>query len=270
MIITNKLADHLEMAEIIMFESRLDALKEVQHNALGIEIGYFDGACAFSIKGIPGPSYNVVKGNSLQSELTVQNILDFYKEKEIPVRFDIAPQYVKTDTLQKLHHAGLSQSDFHTTLYSAVNNEFVSEWKNTNIAIRALREEEFDIYGALYVEGFHMPPFLVDSVAENNKVLYDKPGWSFYIAALDNEDVGIGSMFIHHNTAILAASAVKPSARNKGIHQALIQHRMNEALQQNCKHLIGHAKFASISQNNMERCGMTIAYTKSIWTEVNK
>lgn len=270
LVITKKLADHLEMAEITMFESRLDALKEVQNNALGIEIGHFDGAFAFSIKGIPGPSFNVVKGNSLQSEQTVQNILDFYKEKGIPVRFEIAPQYINAEIIQKLHHAVLYQSDFHTTLYSVMKDEAPSECKNSNFAIRAINEKEFNIFGELYVEGFHMPPFLVDSVAENNKVLYDKPGWTFYIATLNNEDVGIGSMFVHNNTAILAASAVKPNARNKGIHQALIQHRMNEALQKNCKHLIGHAKFTSISQNNMERCGMTIAYTKSIWTEANK
>lgn len=66
----------------------------------------------------------------------------------------------------------------------------------------------------------------------------------------------------------IAASAVKPKARNQGIHQALIQFRINEALQQNCSLMIGHAKFASISQNNMERCGLRMAYTKSIWIEV--
>lgn len=100
-----------------------------------------------------------------------------------------------------------------------------------------------------------------------DKVLYDKPGWSFYIASLQGEDVGIGSLYINDGTAILAASAVKPKARNQGIHQVLIQFRINEALQQNCSLMIGHAKFASISQNNMERCGLRMAYTKSIWTE---
>ncbi|EON71275.1 acetyltransferase [Lysinibacillus sphaericus OT4b.31] len=33
--------------------------------------------------------------------------------------------------------------------------------------------------------------------------------------------------------------------------------------------VIGHAKFASTSQNNMERCGLKMANTKSIWTDVN-
>ncbi|WP_155593928.1 GNAT family N-acetyltransferase [Lysinibacillus cavernae] len=269
MVMTRKLADHLEMAEIKMFASRLRAIEGLQHNAIGVEIGQFDGAYAFSIKSIPGPSYNVVKGDSLQSEHLVETILAFYKEKGIPARFDVAPQYMNASSLQKLHHAGFFQSDFHTTLYSALSSEYVGELKNSIIEIRTIQEDEFDFYGKLYVEGFNMPRFLADSVAANNKVLYDKPGWSFYIASLNNEDVGIGSMFVHNSTAILAASAVQHSARNKGIHQALIQYRVKEAVKQNCKHVVGHAKFASTSQKNMERCGMTIAYTKSIWTEVN-
>lgn len=62
---TKNLADHFEMTEIKMFESRLNAIKEIQNNAMGVEIGQFDGAYAFSIKNIPGPSYNVVKGDGL-------------------------------------------------------------------------------------------------------------------------------------------------------------------------------------------------------------
>ncbi|MEY9971152.1 hypothetical protein ABH966_001518 [Lysinibacillus sp. RC46] len=132
--------------------------------------------------------------------------------------------------------------------------ERVGKTKNSSIKIRQIDEAEFDRYGNIYVEGFGMPAFLAESVTANNKVLYDKPGWSFYIASFQDEDVGIGSLYINDGTAILAASAVKLIARNQGIHQAFIQFRINEALQQNCSLMIGHAKFASISQNNMEHC----------------
>ncbi|MFF2178370.1 GNAT family N-acetyltransferase [Lysinibacillus sp. NPDC058147] len=267
MIITKNLANHLEETEIKMFESRLNAIKEIQNNAMGVEIGQFEGVYAFSIKNIPGPSYNVVKGNSLGSENTIDKILSFYRTREIPVRFDLAPQYINATSLQKLHNAGLYQSDFHATLYCELNEETVEKTKNSCIKLRQIKEDEFDRYGNIYVEGFGMPAFLAEGVAINNQVLYDKPGWSFYIASLQGEDVGIGSLYINDGTAILAASAVKPIARNQGIHQALIQFRINEALQQNCSLMIGHAKFASISQNNMERCGLRMAYTKSIWTE---
>lgn len=116
MVITKKLANHLEETEIKMFKSRFNAIKEIKNNAMGVEIGQFEGAYAFFIKNIPGPSYNVVKGDSLSSENTIDKILSFYKTREIPARFDLAPQYVNTTSLQKLHNAGLFQSDFHATL----------------------------------------------------------------------------------------------------------------------------------------------------------
>ncbi|MGE7946044.1 GNAT family N-acetyltransferase [Lysinibacillus sp. NPDC093688] len=267
MVITKNLVDHFEMTEVKMFESRLNAIKEIQNNALGVEVGQFDGAYAFSIKNIPGPSYNVVKGDSLGSENTIDKILSFYRAREIPARFDLAPQYVNATSLQKLHNAGLFQSDFHATLYCELNEETMGKTKDSPIKIRQIKEDEFDCYGNIYAEGFGMPAFLAQSVATNNQVLHDKPGWSFYIASLHNEDVGVGSLYVNNGTAILAASAVKPTARNQGIHQAFIQFRINKALKQNCSLMIGHAKFASISQNNMERCGLKMAYTKSIWTE---
>lgn len=251
-----------------MFESRLNAIKEFQNNAMGVEVGQFDDAYAFSIKNITGPSYNVVKGDSFSSEDTVDKILSFYRAREIPARFDLAPQYINATSLQKLHNAGFFQSDFHATLYCELNEEMVRKTKKSCIKIRQIKEDEFDRYGNIYVEGFGMPTFLAESVATNNQVLHDKPSWSFYIASLQGEDVGVGSLYVYNGTAVLATSAVKLIARNQGIHQALIQFRINESLKQNCSVMIGHAKFASISQNNMERCGLKIAYTKSIWTEV--
>jgi len=170
----------------------------------------------------------VVKGDSLGSENTIDKILSFYRKREIPVRFDLAPQYVNATSLQKLHNAGLFQSDFHATLYCELNEETVGKTKNSCIKLRQIKEDEFDRYGNIYVEGFGMPAFLAEGVAINNQVSYDKPGWSFYIASLQGEDVGIGSLYINDGTAILAASAVKPKARDQGIHQALIQLRITK------------------------------------------
>lgn len=268
MVLTKNDATILEMAEMRMFESRLTAIKELQDNAMGVAINQFDNAYAFSVKQIPGPSYNVVKGDWCSSEQKIEDILCFYKDRGISARFDLAPHYVNALSLEKLHKAGFYQSDFHATLCCDLNGKKEVELKNSAINIRPLRGNEFDLYAKIYVEGFGMPASLAASVAANNKVLHDKKGWSFYIASMQNEQVGIGSLFINDGRAILAASAVMPVARNQGIHQALINNRINEAIRQKCHVIVGHAKFGSISQNNMERCGLTMAYTKSIWTEV--
>ena len=43
---------------------------------------------------------------------------------------------------------------------------------------------------------------------------------------------------------------------------------MHVANQLGCELIVGQARFGSISQNNMERAGMKIAYTKAIWTKM--
>ncbi|WP_077247974.1 hypothetical protein [Bacillus sp. FJAT-27986] len=66
--------------------------------------------------------------------------------------------------------------------------------------------------------------------------------------------------------AYLAAAGTIPQYRNKGVQGALIQRRIIEAKRNNCKVIVGQASFGGISQNNMGRAGLKIAYTKSVWT----
>lgn len=49
----------------------------------------------------------------------------------------------------------------------------------SNITIRKLKENEFDIFADIYVCGFNMPSFTKDSVRQNNEILYNERGWHF-------------------------------------------------------------------------------------------
>ena len=74
-------------------------------------------------------------------------------------------------------------------------------------------------------------------------------------------------LFNENGIATLAAAATIPDLRNNGVQTALIQERINQAKLLNCTLVIGQAKFASTSQNNMERAGMKVAYTRAIWVK---
>ena len=111
-----------------------------------------------------------------------------------------------------------------------------------------------------------MPSFTKDSVRQNNEILYNEPGWQFFIAEVQNIPAGIGVLYINKGVVSLAASATLPEFQRKGCHTALIQKRIKTAIESNCTLIVGQARFGSGSQNNMERAHMKIAYTKSIWT----
>ncbi|CJC26741.1 Uncharacterised protein [Streptococcus pneumoniae] len=161
-------------------------------------------------------------------------------------------------------HIRQTHPSFHTALYSIPREG--SSLLPSNITIRKLKENEFDIFADIYVRGFNMPSFTKDSVRQNNEILYNEPGWHFFIAEVQNIPAGIGVLYINKGVASLAASATLPEFQRKGCHTALIQKRIKKAIESNCTLIVGQARFGSGSQNNMERAHMKIAYTKSIWT----
>lgn len=268
MVVNQELAVRLESSEIDTLWSRLTAIREINGNPMGVEIQKFGNATAFSVKNIPGSSFNTVKGLEDGDEQHVEKIIQFYKQKDIPVRFDLTPAHASTDLLTYLNKLGFYQLDFHTSLYRPVKSELIEEIIEPEISIRELKEDEFDIFAGIYIQSFQMLAFLKSAVAQNNKILYNNNNWTFYLASINNKPAGIGVLFIKDRVATLAAAATIPSLRNNGIHSALIKKRICQARLEQCDLIVGQAKFGSISQNNMERAGMRIGYIKSIWGKI--
>ena len=264
LVLNQELAERIEQSEIDCLHSRLTAIQQIQGNPMGVEIQQFGHATAFSVKNIPGPAFNTVKGLRAGDESYIEEILDFYKQKEIPARFEIAPANTSSELLTCLSKAGYYHHDFHTTLFKPLSVENKIE-DQPKLSIRKLEKEEFDTFADIYVKGFGMPDFLKNGVAQNNKILYDSEHWTFYLAIYENEPAGIGVLFTKNGIATLAAAATVPSLRNKGIQSALIKQRIEEASEKDCSLIIGQSRFGSVSQNNMEKAELQVAYTKAIW-----
>lgn len=264
-VVNKELGMRLENSEIDTLWSRLTAIQEINGNPMGVEIQKFGDATAFSVTNIPGPSFNTVKGLTDNDEKYVEDIIRFYNQKEIPVRFELTPAHVSSDLLTYLNKLGFYQLDFHTSLYRVTDSMLSEEEAEPQISIRELERDEFDTFAEIYTKGFQMPSFLKSDVAQNNKILYNNQNWTFYLASIDNVPAGIGVLFIKDSIATLAAAATVPSLRKKGIQSALIRKRIYQASLEECDLIVGQAKFGSTSQTNMEKAGMKIGYTKAIW-----
>lgn len=264
LVMKSDLAESLDQAETNVLHSRLTAIKNREGNPMGVEIQRIGGTTAFAARNIPGPSFNLVKGFNEADAEALDQIIDFYQGKGIPVRLEITPLNGSSDLLKMLHQKGFYQCDFHTTLF-AEPTDLVDIPINADIDIRRMQGSDFDLFGELYTKGFGMPGFLSQGIAENNEVLYGNRNWSFYLAFINNEPAGIGVIFIDDGAANLAAAAVLPVFRNRGVHSALIQARLYQAITQNSELVTGQARFGSASQNNMEKAGLKIGYTKAIW-----
>ncbi|MGN4436181.1 GNAT family N-acetyltransferase [Bacillus cereus group sp. MYBK69-1] len=264
-IMTPHTAQEIENAEINMLSSRLEALQAIKENPMQVQIEQFGSATAFSSKVIAGPAFNTIKG--ITNTTQIDEIISYYQSLQIPCRFEITPAQGTAELFQYLSQKGFYQSSFHTALYSTPRED--PSLLPSNISVRKLKENEFDVFADIYVRGFNMPSFTKDGVRQNNEILHNKPGWHFFIAEVQNIPAGIGVLYINKGVASLAASATLPEFQRKGCHTALIQKRIETAIESNCHLIVGQARFGSSSQNNMERAHMKIAYTKSIWTAKN-
>ncbi len=268
-ILTKTDMEIVEQSEIDTLVDRLMRVRSMNDNAMGVELKRFGNAVAFSVKNIPGPSFNTVKGVSGENLGNLDEIVEFYTNRGISARFEVTPGNASRDLFRKLSTMGFFQSGFHTALYRPLSTEEPQvAVADNNIQIEEICLANFDIFGELYTKGFGMPVAFKDYVTANNKVLAESDNWTFYLARVDGEPAGIAVLFRKNGVATLAASATVPDFRNKGVQTALIQKRIQRALEEGCRYLVGQAAFGSVSQKNMERAGLKVAYTNAIWEKV--
>ncbi|WP_433957404.1 GNAT family N-acetyltransferase [Cytobacillus horneckiae] len=244
--------------------SRLSAIQSIPGNPMGVEIKEFGQATAFTVKNIPGPSFNKVTGMSDFDADKLKEILRYYEARNIPVQFDISPVGASNQLLFAMAKEGLYQSGFHTSFYKKAER-CESPKEEGNIVIREIKGDEFQLFSKLYIKGFNLPEFTMKGIEENNAILYDHADWTFYLAFYQNEPVGLGVLYVNGHTASLNAAAVIPEHRGKGIHQALIKKRIHAASNRHSKKIFSQASFNSTSHRNMEKAGLTIAFTNAIW-----
>ena len=83
-----------------------------------------------------------------------------------------------------------------------------------------------------------------------------------YLAWIDGEAAGAGTISIHEGLAELFGASTRPAFRNRGAQAALLASRLAEAQRQGCDLAVVHTEPGSASQRNVERLGFQLAYTK--------
>ena len=88
--------------------------------------------------------------------------------------------------------------------------------QGNGIVIRAIDKDEFEDYAKVHSRGTGLPDQGIPSVASNNRVLYSRPGWSFYMAYVEDEPA-TGVMYVNQSTASLTFAATLPEYRRQGL-----------------------------------------------------
>lgn len=96
-VLTKSLARTIELIRNRYFRSRLNVISSLPANSMGVEVKKFGHTTAFSVQSIPGPSFNTIKGIIDEDINQIDRIKALYKQKKIPVQFELTPAHVSSD-----------------------------------------------------------------------------------------------------------------------------------------------------------------------------
>ncbi|MGZ7440468.1 GNAT family N-acetyltransferase [Paenibacillus sp. TH7-28] len=244
---------------------RMLAIQRRPGNPEGIELRRFGNALCIYSRTMPWPSFNTVKGLTAGDVDFIDPIIEFYQSRGRKPQFELVPSLVDQNIFARLAERGFYQSGFHTSLYLS-EPQIPQIDEQNEITVKELQEDEFMTYAMIHCRGTGLSDDGIPYVAENNKVLYGRPGWKFYLAYVKEEPAAAGVMYIKDGIASFTFAATLPQFRNRGLQQRLLHRRIAEASRQGCKLAVGQCAFLSQSHRNMERAGMKIGYIRTSWT----
>lgn len=262
---SNSLINDIVISESDYMRDRMTAIQSRSGNPEGIEIKQFGNALCLYSKTMPWGSFNTVKGITSADYERIDAINDFYQTRERKAQFEIVPSLVDQSLLKHLSDRGFYQSGFHTSLY--IEPTLFEEDNEETIRIEEIEEDQFHVYATIHCRGTGLSDDGIPYVTANNKVLYNRPGWKFFIAYVLEEPAAAAVMYSNDGVASLTFAATLPEFRNKGLQQRLLKRRIHEAKLNDCRLVVSQCSFLSQSHRNMERIGMNIGYIRTTWTE---
>lgn len=133
------------------------------------------------------------------------------------------------------------------------------------IAVRLVTGAEIAEWADASAQGWSDTPGAAEFVRDFAPIAGSAHGAHCFLAELDGEPAGAGSVAIHDGVAVLAGASTVPRFRGRGVQAALLQARLAHALAQGCDIAAMGALPGSASQRNAERKGFRIAYTRLKW-----
>ncbi|WP_313892112.1 GNAT family N-acetyltransferase [Psychrobacillus sp.] len=254
----------IERAENQTLQSRLTSIQTIEGNPMGVYQLVKGNTYVFAAENIPGPAFNTVRGLRENDLPYLVDILDFYHKLSIDFRIEITPPNSSELLFRALIDKEFFQYGFHASFVGEAS-QIKEISSSAYVEVHSLKKDEFDLFASIYVKAFGLPTFIQNGIKQNNEVLFEVPGWEFYVAYVKGIPAGIAVLFVKDEIASLAAAATLQEYCSMGVQSALLHKRSQVAIEKGAKYITSEATFGSVSHRNMERVGLKLAYTKALW-----
>lgn len=133
------------------------------------------------------------------------------------------------------------------------------------VEVRRADPEEAVHVAEILLEGHGVPAEERAVVAPRAAVSDEREDVTFYVARVDGEDAAAAVLFLHQGVGGMANAATVPRFRRRGCQSALLAARIQDAADAGCDVIGSLTTFGSDSERNMERAGLGVVYTKTVW-----
>ncbi|MGC5326157.1 GNAT family N-acetyltransferase [Brevibacillus sp. SYSU BS000544] len=272
-ILTNDLANQIEHADFLVMQDRMLAMQAKSGNPIGVEIKQFGNATALLAKNLPIRDFNRVYGFTPEDVPFLDEIKSFYLDQSsrIPFGIDVVPSACTSKMLEQLSLAGFRQTDFHTAMYGIPNSlveTYSPSQPTTSVTVHEVSPVELPVIEQIFIDALELPFNEPSELPENLAFLHNHPDWKLFLGYVNEQPAGFALFHLKENVASFAQAGTKPEFRGHGLQTALLQARMQAAIDTDAALLVAQASFGSISLRNLQRFGMQVAFTKSVWTYV--
>jgi len=257
------LAARIERAEARLIAKAADA-------AAGFVMPIAGGVASFAG---PGSPFNKVAGlgfGGVPSAAALDDVENAFAARGAPVQIELA--HLGDPAIGVMFsERGYALTSFENVLGRATD-EAPRQATPPGIEVRPSGEEEFDAWLAVVADGFAHPdgqgvPSHEDfprDVLERAERDFAAAGVTRYVALLDGAVAGGASFHTADGVAQLAGAATTPARRRRGVHTALLTARLADAAAAGCDIAVVTTQPGSKSQENMQRHGFDLLYTRAI------
>jgi len=214
----------------------------------------------------PGRYVNRAVGVSLEDldDDQLDELEAFYASAGLPPSLEVA-SWAPATLVQRLAGRGYTVSWFRNVYATAldersspahpamtvdeVTSDLLDEWLAVIRAGNAMTSREDTVISDDYARAAH-------AVA----------GATDYLAYLDGDPVGCGSLVRESGIGWLGGATTVPAYRRRGVQGALVRRRMTAAFESGCDLAVVTAMPAGDSARNLARLGFTLAYCQAVLT----
>jgi GNAT superfamily N-acetyltransferase len=185
----------------------------------------------------------------------------FFLDRGAPVALELSP-FVHESLLAMLSARPYRVEEFTMVLIREIRQG--EDFKDVaGVSVRMVSAAESRLLTEVVARGYSENELVPESLLDITEGFVHMPDSCGFLAVIDGEPAGGGSVAIHGTLGSLFGASTLPSFRKRGVQKALLAARMNWLVDHGCQLATGLTHPGSVSQRNFERAGFRPIFTRT-------